>query len=74
MSAKRKATPRFKSETEMVAGVENDLIAARRESRFEDALFHLGELVAVHTNTEDGSLRARCATLLSAPETVQKAA
>lgn len=74
MSAKRRAiTTRFKSEAEMVAGVENDLISARRGSRFEDVVFHLDELVAVHTHTEDDLLRARCAALLSAPETVQKA-
>lgn len=74
MSAKRKAAPKFKSEAEMVAGVESDLIAACHESRFDDVLIHLDELLGAHKNTQDDALRARCAVLLSAPATVKKAA
>jgi hypothetical protein len=47
-----------------VTAIENDLVTARRKSRVEDMLFHLGELVAVHAHTENDSLKQRCALLL----------
>ena len=53
-------------EVESVAAIEKDLAAARRVGRFEDVLFHLGELVAVHMHTESEPLRLRCAQLLAA--------
>lgn len=63
-----------KSEVETVAAIETDLAAARREGRFEDALHHLDEIFVLHKHTESEPIKARCATLLAAPETLQKAA
>ena len=63
-----------KSEAEILVNIENDLATARREGRFEDALHHLGEILGVHVNTESETVKARCAALLSAPETLQKSA
>jgi len=53
-------------EIESFAAIVTELGVARREGRFEDALFHLEEILAVHTHTESNPLRARCAELLAA--------
>ena len=62
------------SATETVTNIEKDLVVARREGRFEDALHHLDEIFVFHKHTASAQIRARCAALLSAPETLQKAA
>lgn len=54
--------------------MEKDLIKARREGRFEEALLCLDEIFVYHKYTEDNAVRARCAALLAAPETFQKVA
>jgi hypothetical protein len=61
-------------EIKHVDEIERDLAAARRESRFKDALEHLDEIFVIHLHTENEPLRARCAALLAAPETLHKAA
>jgi hypothetical protein len=61
------------SDTETVTNIEADLAAARREGRFEDALHHLDEIFVFHMHTACDLIRARCAALLSAPETLQAA-
>jgi hypothetical protein len=58
----------------IVSVIEVDLVAARRESRFEDALHHLDEIFVLHKHTESDATRVRCAALLAAPETVLQAA
>jgi hypothetical protein len=58
---------------ETVTNIETDLVAARREGRFEDALHHLDEIFVFHLHTASDLIRARCAALLSAPETLQVA-
>jgi hypothetical protein len=63
-----------KSEAALLADIENDLVAARREGRFEDALHNLDEIFVIHLHTEKEPTRLRCAALLAAPETLQKAA
>ncbi len=63
-----------KSEAESVGIIEKDLAAARREGRFEDALHHLDELFVIHKHTESDQVKACCAALLAAPETLQKGA
>jgi pentatricopeptide repeat protein len=63
-----------KWENEMVTRIEKDLSAARREGRFDDALYYFEEMLAVHMNTESEPVKARCAALLAAPETLQRAA
>jgi hypothetical protein len=63
-----------KSEAEILVAIENDLVTARREGRFEDALHHLDEIFAIHMHTESEPTRLRCAALLADPETLQKAA
>jgi hypothetical protein len=55
----------------IISAIEIDLVSARREGRFEDALHHLDEIFAVHKHTECDEARARCVVLLSAPETLQ---
>jgi hypothetical protein len=64
----------FNWESEWVAKMEKDLAAARREGRFDDMLDDLGEILGIHMNTESETIKARCAALLCAPETLQKAA
>jgi len=54
--------------------IEKDLVSARREGRFEDALHHLDEIFVLHMHAESYPIKARCAALLAAPETLQKAA
>jgi hypothetical protein len=54
--------------------VEKDLAAARREGRFEDVLLDLQEIFVMYELTESEPVKARCAALLAAPETLQKAA
>ena len=71
MSANRKTV--VKSEAQTVTEIERDLIAARRESRFEDALHHLDEIFVFHKHTDSDAMRARCAVLLAAPELQQAA-
>jgi hypothetical protein len=70
MSAKRKA---IKSEAQTIAAIEKDLVSARREGRFEDALHHLDEIFVLHKHTETDAVKAHCAALLAAPETLQAA-
>ncbi|SHH20830.1 hypothetical protein [Bradyrhizobium erythrophlei] len=60
-------------DTETVTNIEKDLVAARRDGRFEDALHHLDEIFVFHKHTESALIRARCAVLLAAPE-LQEAA
>jgi hypothetical protein len=55
-------------EVTSVTAIENDLVTARREGRFEDALHHLDEIFVIHTHTESEPTKARCAALLAAPE------
>ena len=52
----------------IVSAIEVDLVAARRESRFEDALHHLDEIFVLHMHTDSDAIRSRCAALLAAPE------
>jgi hypothetical protein len=54
--------------TEALTNIEADLVAARREGRFEDALHHLDEIFVCHKHTQSAQIRARCAALLAAPE------
>jgi hypothetical protein len=54
--------------------VEKNLAAARREGRFEDALLDLQEILVMYELTESEPVKARCAALLAAPETLRKAA
>jgi hypothetical protein len=61
-------------ELDSVAAIEKDLIAARREGRFEDALHHLDEIFVIHLHTESEPTRLRCAALMAAPEIFQQAA
>ena len=61
------------SDTETVSNIETDLAAARREGRFEDVLHHLDEIFVFHMHTASDRIRARCAALLSAPETLHAA-
>jgi hypothetical protein len=63
-----------KSEAEILVNIENDLVTARREGRFEDALHHLDEIFVMHLHTESEPTKRRCATLLAAPERLQQAA
>jgi hypothetical protein len=65
---------RIMSDTKTLNNIEKDLVAARREGRFEDALHHLDEIFVCHKHAESHELKARCAALLAAPETLQKAA
>jgi hypothetical protein len=58
---------------ETITNIETDLVTARREGRFEDALHHLDELFVFHMHTASDRIKARCAALLSAPETLQAA-
>jgi hypothetical protein len=64
----------IKSEAETIASIEMDLVGARREGRFEDALHHLDELFVIFKHSESDPARTLCAALLAAPETLQKAA
>jgi hypothetical protein len=61
-------------ESEIVTIIEKDLIAARREGRFEDAFHHLDEIFVTHLHTDSEPTRLRCAALMAAPETFQQAA
>jgi hypothetical protein len=54
--------------------IEKDLAAARREGRFEDVLLDLQEIFVMYGFTESEPVKTRCAALLAAPETLQKAA
>jgi hypothetical protein len=56
-----------------ISAIELDLVGARREGRFEDALHHLDEIFVFHMHTASDLIRARCAALLAAPETLQAA-
>jgi hypothetical protein len=51
-------------EFETLACIEEDLIAASREDRFEDALHHLDEIFVMHLHTENEPVRRRCAALM----------
>jgi hypothetical protein len=62
-----------KSEAEILADIEADLVSARRESRFEDALHHLDEIFVIHLHTGSEATKSRCAVLLAAPELQQAA-
>jgi hypothetical protein len=62
-----------KSEAEILVNIENDLVAARREGRFEDALHHLDEIFVLRKHTDNDAVRVRCAVLLAAPELQQAA-
>jgi len=57
-----------RSEAELLADIEKDLVASRREGRFEDALHNLDEIFVMHLHTESEPTRLRCAALLAAPE------
>jgi hypothetical protein len=61
-------------EVKHVDEIERELAAARRESRFEDALEHLDEIFVIHLHTESEPTRLRCAAMLAAPEVLQEAA
>src|SRR5258706_14331821 len=41
-----------KSEAAILVDIEKDLVAARREGRFEDALHHLDEIFVTHLHTQ----------------------
>jgi hypothetical protein len=58
----------------IISAIEVDLVAARRESRFEDALSCLDEILVHHKHTESDAVKARCAALLAAPEMLMQAA
>ena len=62
------------SETASIIAIEKDLVIARREGRFEEALHHLDEIFVIRLHTESERVRARCAALLAAPEMLQEAA
>jgi hypothetical protein len=61
-------------ELSIISAIEIDLVSARREGRFEDALHHLDEIFVVHKHTGCDAIRSRCAALLAAPGTVVQAA
>jgi len=58
----------------IISAIELDLVAARREGRFEDALHHLDEIFVLHKHTESNAAKVHCAALLSAPEKAMQAA
>ena len=53
-------------ELSLLSAIEVDLAAARRESRFEDALNCLDEIFVHHKLTESDAVKSRCAELLRA--------
>jgi hypothetical protein len=57
-----------------LSAIEIDLVSARREGRFEDALHHLDEILVMHKHADCDAIRSRCAALLAAPELVVQAA
>jgi hypothetical protein len=63
-----------RSEAAMLIDIEKDLVAARRECRFEESLCHLDEIFAIYLHTGSQQLRLRCAALMAAPEPIQQAA
>jgi hypothetical protein len=65
---------RSKNETKTLNRIEQDLASARVGGRFEDALHYLDEVFVLHKHTESAAVKAHCAALLAAPETLQKAA
>ncbi len=48
----------------IISAVEIDLAAARRESRFEDALCCLEEILSHYKYNESDTVKSRCADLL----------
>lgn len=58
----------------IIFAIEVDLVAARRESRFEDVLSCLEEILVHHKFTESDTVKSRCAALLAAPEVLNKVA
>jgi hypothetical protein len=62
------------SEAAQLVDIESDLVLARRERRFEDALHHLDEIFAIHLHTASEPTRLRCAALMAAPEAFRQAA
>ncbi|MFZ2160456.1 MAG: hypothetical protein WAV72_30650 [Bradyrhizobium sp.] len=64
----------YQRDLSIISAIEIDLVSARREGRFEDALHHLDEIFVVHKHTDCDETRARCVVLLLAPETLQRAA
>ncbi|MBR1124521.1 hypothetical protein JQ628_23545 [Bradyrhizobium lablabi] len=48
----------------LVDAIEIDLRAARAESRFEDVLECLDEILVHHKHTESGLVRSRCEEIL----------
>jgi hypothetical protein len=65
---------RVMNDAKTLNNIEKDLVTARREGRFEDSLHHLDEIFVLHMHAESDPIKARCAALLAAPETLQKAA
>jgi hypothetical protein len=55
-------------EFSIISAIESDLVSARREGRFEDALHHLDEIFVMHEHTACEAIRSRCAALLGATE------
>jgi len=48
----------------IISAIEVDLAAARRESRFEDVLYCLDEILVHHKYTESAAVKSRCADVL----------
>jgi hypothetical protein len=54
-------------ELEMISRIEDDMKAARRQSRFEDMLHHLDEIFVFYLHADNDTIRARCAAVLAGP-------